>query len=103
MSLGLLVDKNSINYSIGLATQALRDSLDALMKYQEHFAGQTADELATQYGFTAQEGLIIKSALADGSQLKRIYRGEEALPTAHDFRAFLEQFAGLTPTKATAI
>jgi|SRR5215813_407878 len=103
MALGLPVDKASINWSIGIAAQALRDSLDALMQYAEHFAGMTPDELATTYGFTAQEGLIIKSALADGSQLKRIYRGEEALPTAHDFRAFLEQFAGLTPTKATQV
>src|SRR5215813_4475796 len=103
MSLGLPVDMAAINWSVGIACQALRDALDALMQYQEHFAGDTPADLATKYGFSTQEATILKSALADGAQLKHIYRGEEALPTAHDFRPFIEQFAGLTPTKATQV
>lgn len=95
MASGLSADmtKRTVDQATGIAAQKLNV---AFLEVQNAKAFldvlQEADLEAL--GYTANDVAVLRSALADLDQLRRIYQGGEALAAAKDFRTFAERMWG---------
>src|SRR4029450_3652384 len=94
MSVRLPVTKSEIDTRSGDLARAFQDQFGDVATLQMYLeATPNADLIAL--GYTDQEGATLKTAIADLSQLGRIWTGAEALPAAKDFRTFVRQLWGV--------
>lgn len=94
MAVGLPVSKDEIDKRSGDIARAFQKQFDDVATMQS-FLLKTQDPDLIAMGYTAQEVATLKSAYSDLSQLAKIWAGQEALPAAKDFRAFVRQLWGV--------
>lgn len=93
MSIGLTVTKNQLDQDLGGASLALRNAFRRIQQLR-HYLLITPDATLVSIGYVQAEVTTIKSAFADGDQLRQIFEGSLALPAAQDFRLNLDLVAG---------
>lgn len=94
MSVGLKITKEEIDTRMG---QLARDfqGLFADEIILKSFFDSTTDPTLVALGYTAGEVAVLKSAIADIEQLRRISVGEITLVASKDFTIFLKQIWGV--------
>lgn len=101
MAIGLPVGKSDLDFAVGRAGQAIATALNQVRELKRYLDAATTAELqALPRGvdvaaYTSAEVDALKSAVADLDQLRTIYEGTAALPTAKDFRAFVRRVIGV--------
>ena len=95
MSAGLnaTLTKQIIDQRSGTLAQDLNKAMVASENHQI-FLASTPDADLVSLGYSPEDVATLKSAFSDADQLRRIYLGEEALPTAKVFTAFLHLIWG---------
>lgn len=94
MTVGYPTAKIDIDAKAGQLALQLRDVFQQIEAFQTYLASQTEQNLIDK-GYGSEEVAILKSAYTDLDQLRTIWTGATALPTAHDFRTFAHQLTGL--------
>lgn len=92
---GLQPTKANIDNTSGSIVLSLEDLFARVDRFQT-FLLATPDATLTSapYSYTAGEVATLKSAFTDLAQLAAIYRNQQNLATAKDFRAFAKQLIG---------
>jgi len=94
MSVGLPVTKQEVDTRAGDLARSFQRGFDDVVTLQNYLVA-TAEADLIALGYTADEVATLKTALAELSQLNRIWMGQEALPTPHDFRTFVSRLWGV--------
>lgn len=95
MSVGLPVTKNEIDTRAGDLARAFQRMAGDVSTLKGYLDGAT-EEVLVEYGYTANEVAVLKTAITDLKQLLvDIGYGVEPLPAAKDFTAFLRQLWGV--------
>lgn len=94
MSVGILVTKGEIDTRMGDLARSFQGlfSDEVILKA---FFDSTADPELIALGYTSGEVAVLKSAIADLDQLRRLSLGEEALAAPKDFTQFLRLLWGV--------
>ena len=96
MAVGYPQGRADIDQRAGTLTASLRNLFDEIDRFETFLlATPDVDLEAPAIGYTSQEVAVLKSAFGDLSQLGRIYRGQEDLDTAKDFRTFAKLLTGV--------
>jgi hypothetical protein len=90
MSIGVPVDKMSLDAQSGSVARKLNQAFEEAINMGYYLEGKTEDDLIA-LGYTSQEVAVLKTAFVDLTQLADIYRGVAALAAPKDFRAFARQ------------
>jgi hypothetical protein len=94
MAVGIVVNKDTINNSVGRTSSNFLNLLDEIETLDDSLAPY--DQAAMEgFGFTAGEAATIGSIRSDLNQLRSIAMGLATLSPAKDFRAFPRQAAGI--------
>lgn len=94
MSVGILATKGEIDSRMGqLARDFQKLFRDELIL--KSYLDSTLDADLVAMGYTEGEVAILKSAIADLDQLRRVSEGEEALAAAKDFTTFVRLLWGV--------
>lgn len=96
MSVGIQPSKSVLDGMAGSLAIELENAIARIERMQA-FLALTPDATlqAAPYSYTAGEVAILKSAYTELTQLIAIYRGQQNLTTAKDFRTFPKQLWGL--------
>lgn len=94
MSVGITVTKGEVDTRMGEIARGFQNlfSDSAIMKT---FFDTHVDADLVALGYTAGEVAILKSAIADITQLFTIYSGQATLAAPKDFTTFLRQLWGV--------
>lgn len=94
MSVGLAVDKLTLDSHAGRLALDLRNTLDAITRLQTYLAA-TADADLISMGYTSYEVAVLKSAIGDLSTVASVANGD-VLPTElTDYFTFAKQLLGV--------
>jgi hypothetical protein len=95
MPVGLNADltKRTVDQQLGIIAQNLNVAFASVEELTIFLAGALDADLEA-LGYTPEEIPLVRSAAADMEQLRLIYLGEEDLPAAKDFRAFMRRVWG---------
>lgn len=95
MAVGLnaSLSKQQIDTEAGSLAKKLNIALEDVddLKY---FLDGLLDEQLVDLGYDAADVAVLRSAIGDLDQLRRIYQGLEALPDVKDFRSFARRLWG---------
>lgn len=94
MSLGQPPSKSAIDNAAGSLARALHTTLRNVAEFKSYLDTKSAEDLETEFGYTAGEAAVLKSAVADLDQLRGLYEGEANLADAKDFRTFAKRLFG---------
>lgn len=94
MSVGITVTKGEIDSRMGDLARSFQNSFSDAAILKTFFDTHVDNELI-DLGYTAGEVAILKSAIADVTQLFNIYSGQAALAAPKDFTTFLRQLWGV--------
>jgi hypothetical protein len=97
MTIGITVQKPGLDQKLGEIALNLRSDFRRIEEMR-HYMLITPDSTLVAMGYTAAEVAIIKSALADADQVRRVWTGEAVQAAAQDFRLNLDQLAGMLVT-----
>jgi hypothetical protein len=95
MSVGIVLDANSVNNTIGSALRDLRGAFTRVQRFKEWAVTKTDTELQNAFGYTATEVAQLRSAYNDIDQLRTIFEGSANLAAAKDFTTFAKLLWGL--------
>lgn len=96
MAVGYPHGRTEIDQRAGTLAASIRNLFDDIDHFQLFLqATPDADLTDPDIGYTSQEVAVLKSAFGDLSHLGRIYRGEENLEVALDFRQFAKLLTGV--------
>lgn len=96
MAVGYPKTRADIDDRAGALAVGLRNvfaQIDAFKTFLD--ATPDADLTAAPINYTSGDVAVLKSAFGDLAKLAAIYRGEQSLAAAQDFRAFAKQLAGV--------
>lgn len=94
MAVGLTYNKNQVDQSAGSISRDLLNAFDRAHNFSNWLAATPDADLAN-LGYAPEDLANLRSAFGDAAQLYDIYTGAAALPTAKDFRAFMQRLWGL--------
>lgn len=94
MAVGIVVNKDTINNSVGRVSQGFLGLLDDIAVLDDSLS--IYDQAALEgFGFSSQEAAVIGSVRSELNQLRQIAMGLANLTVAKDFRTFPRQAAGI--------
>lgn len=93
MAVGKTVTRADADQSIGIMVQTLFHSQLIADQVTDWFNGVTAPELEALYP-DAAERTLVTNIMADASQLLRIFRGQDPLAVAKNFRTNAKKALG---------
>ena len=94
MSVGFVTTKGEIDTRMGQLARDFQEMFGDEVILKSYFDG-TADADLVALGYEEGEVAILKSAIADLDQLRRISVGEESLANPKDFTQFLRLLWGV--------
>lgn len=95
MSVGIFPSKASIDATAGSLVISLDDFFIKVDRFRTYLlATSDATLLAAPYSYAQGEIDILKSAFGDLAQLAAIYRNQQNLAVAKDFRSFAKLLIG---------
>lgn len=94
MSVGLSIQKSSVDGEIGAIGRDLNLVVGRIINFKAWLDGQTDPDLVA-LGYSAPDIANMRSALGDAQQLANIYSGTATLTNVKDFRTFLKRLWGL--------
>lgn len=95
MSVGIFPTKAQIDSTSGSLVLSLDDFFAKVDRFQTYLlATPDATLLAAPYSYAQAEINLLKSSFTDLAQLAAIYRNQQNLAVAKDFRAFGKQLIG---------
>lgn len=94
MSVGIPVDKATIDRSVGNVILALHAQFDRVATIQAYLAGKTTQDLVDM-GYTQADVTLIKSAFTDLTKLMAIAHGQDVQASESNFFFFADQLTGL--------
>jgi len=96
MAVGYPKTRADIDDRSGALAVGVRNLFDQIVAFKAFLdATPDTDLTAAPINYTTGDVAVLKSAFSDLAKLAAIYRGEQALPSAQDFRAFAKQLAGV--------
>lgn len=94
MAVGIVVNKDTINNSVGRTSSNFLNLLDEIETLDDSLSPYDAAALQA-FGFTAGEAATIGSIRSELNQLRQIAMGLANLTVPKDFRTFPRQAAGI--------
>jgi hypothetical protein len=93
---GRTVTRSDVDLALGNATAKLNSVMHELDQLRDDFFQPTSDTELEAMGYDLiNEVPKLRDAISDMNQLVKIYRGQEALPVAQNFRANIRKLWGL--------
>jgi hypothetical protein len=94
MSVGLPVTKDEIDKRSGDLARTFQRAFEDVVTLKSYLDA-TVDQSLIDLGYTPNEVAVLKTSVADLSQLGTIWMGSAALPEPKDFRTFVRQLWGV--------
>jgi hypothetical protein len=94
MAIGRTITREELNNVAGAIGTSLWAVMDNIAKAKAVLDDYTDVQLASQFGFTAQDAADLKAAYADMGQLVDIFKGSATLAVAKNFRPSSRKLLG---------
>lgn len=94
MSVGIPVDKATLDRKIGNTIIALRNTFDQVAIIQAYLAGKTTEDLEDM-GYLEADVTLVKSAFTDLTKLSNVAHGQDVQADESNFFFFADQLTGL--------
>lgn len=92
---GVRLTKDRIDDILGQALADVNASLNEANRLRDDFLQPRTDQELIDLGYSVAEISTLRGAFGDMDQLVKIYRGNQALVDAKDFRSFAKKLWGL--------
>lgn len=91
---GLSPTREQVDEVLGFALRDLNMAINKVAELRQ-WVNTTSDQDLLDLGWSTDEVAIIKSAFDDMDQFVKIYKGNQPLTAAKDFRTFIKRMWGL--------
>jgi hypothetical protein len=96
MAVGYPKTRAEIDDRAGNLATTVRNLFDEIDRFQAFLATMPdADLTAAPINYTSQDVAYLKSAMTDLARLGRVFRGQEPVSPAYDFRQFAKLLMGV--------